>query len=281
MNIPFELYRYQILPRDRYFQGDLFDGVHTVEELLEQKNALFFRALQAVKSLQSERTPIIWKPQLLEEEFSLIRIAPNRSLRRETANFTEEDIENWPSLFIGVWNKPDKQLFFVQQRPEAFQSSETVVRAVASAISAHLHKMQLRVHTEPIVKSIDFWKLVERFEGKITDVRFDLVTPNMSNISEVLTGDIKQLAKDTNTAKTKIELTSDPDSALILNPSNKELSGIVQYSSDGGGNISVKAKGVRKRTSTSDTKSTVELDEVEIQGKSAQEIISLMKTLFE
>jgi len=29
----FELYRYQILPKDRFFEGDLFDGIKTIDEL--------------------------------------------------------------------------------------------------------------------------------------------------------------------------------------------------------------------------------------------------------
>lgn len=36
-NISFSLYRYQILPKDRYFQGDLFGEIKTVEDLIAKK----------------------------------------------------------------------------------------------------------------------------------------------------------------------------------------------------------------------------------------------------
>jgi hypothetical protein len=36
----FDLYRYQILPKDRFAQGELFDGINSVDELIQKKNDL-------------------------------------------------------------------------------------------------------------------------------------------------------------------------------------------------------------------------------------------------
>lgn len=33
----FQLFRYQLLPIDRFLQGDLLTGVSTIEELIERK----------------------------------------------------------------------------------------------------------------------------------------------------------------------------------------------------------------------------------------------------
>lgn len=45
-SIFFNLYRYQLLPKDRFFQGTLFGEINSVEELIEQKNKLFQQQLK-------------------------------------------------------------------------------------------------------------------------------------------------------------------------------------------------------------------------------------------
>ncbi len=37
----FDLYRFQILPLNRYYQGNLFDNINSINELIEKKNQIF------------------------------------------------------------------------------------------------------------------------------------------------------------------------------------------------------------------------------------------------
>lgn len=80
----FELYRYQLLPIDRYLQGDLWSGISSIEELINKKNELFNSALLEVDHFANSRIETATKRLYSQNDFFLFRIAANRSLHRET-----------------------------------------------------------------------------------------------------------------------------------------------------------------------------------------------------
>lgn len=274
----FELYRYQLLPIDRYLQGNLLTGVGSVEELISRKNEFFSEAIKGIKSFSDKRHETITKKLYEEDDFFLLRIAHNRSIHRETKDFRDEVIDNWPSILVAIWNDPAKQLFAVQRRTTAFSSSEVVVKMIINAISSHLSHHHLRAIHEPLFEKQHFWSLLHQHEGKIKSVEFEIITPNMANISGSLSDDLKDFAKSTNSTRNKLKLESDPEAPLHLEESNNTLQGLVNYSSEGGGNISLKIDGIKKTYNTSKTVKEVQLGDMEIQG-SAQEVASVIKEL--
>ena len=94
----------------------------------------------------------------------------------------------------------------------------------------------------------------------------------------LITGYLQDFAKATNSTRNKLKLESDPEAPLHLEESNSTLQGLVDYSSEGGGNISLKVEGVKKTYNTSKTVKEVQLGDMEIQG-SAQEVASVIKEL--
>lgn len=277
----FELYRYQILPIDRFFQGELFSGIKSVDELLEKKNEIFEEKLKAVKNISYRNLQIISKLLHADKNFFLYRLAANRSVTIETKEFKEEEIANWPSFFLGIWNHPEKQIIAIQDRREAFSNTESAVRAFEKSINYLLAINQLRVYVEPLFKEEEFWKIVDRYENRIKEVTFELITPNMANISGALDEDLKNFAKSTNSGKSRLSIASDPSSHLTILESDSQVKGLVEYSSEGGGNISLKVSGLKKRINTSKTKRSFELGEFEISGSSAQEIIEVLRGVLE
>ncbi len=103
----------------------------------------------------------------------------------------------------------------------------------------------------------------------------------MANISGVLSDDLKNLAKGTNTAKTLLEIDADDDSTLHIDKQNKQVGDLVEYASEGGGNISLKAKGVKKRIQTANAVKSVEIGEIEISGDNAERIAEILKRALE
>ena len=274
----FELYRYQLLPIDRFLQGNLLTGVGSVEELISRKNEFFSEAIKGTKNFSDKRHETITKKLYEEDDFFLLRIAHNRSIHRETKDFRDEVIDNWPSILVAIWNHPEKQLFAVQRRTTAFSSSEVVVRMLINAISSQRAHHHLRAIHEPLFEKQHFWSLLHQYEGKIKSVEFEIITPNMANISGSLSDDLKDFAKATNSTRNKLKLESDPEAPLHLEESNNTLQGLVNYSSEGGGNISLKIDGIKKTYNTSKTVKEVQLGDMEIQG-SAQEVASVIKEL--
>jgi hypothetical protein len=273
----FHLYRYQLLPVDRHFQGDLY-GARTVDELLAQKNAIFAKALLAPGAFDGGRTQTATQRLAASGDFLLYRIAANRSLQHETRDFKTEVIDNWPKILLVVWNAPDKQLIAVQHRVSAFRDTESVLKLVFDSIEPFLAKSQLAAIWEPLFEKKVFWDLVDRYKGKIQEVDFEMVTPNMANISAVLPEDLRQFAKRTNAVKSRIAIASDGASALKIEHNDPVVNGLVDYSSEGGGNISLRLAGIKKRIHTSRSVREVSIDEVALQG-TPEDVSAILKDL--
>lgn len=281
----FDMFRYQILPVNRYMQTDMFhDGVNSIDELIAKKNSFFSKALKETSDFSNNKYKILAQALYNDEKekFRLLKIAVERPLNVETKDFKDGTVENWPSILIAVWNLPDKQLVAVQRKTSAFSSTKPAIRILSEALEKTLKPYHLRAIFEPMFEKREFWSLIRKHQGKIKSVEFELITPNMANISSSLSDDLKNLAKQANSTKNKLSLESDDSSALCLNENNPTVQGLVEYSSNGGGGISLKVRGIKKKINTKDSVKAFEIDELEIQGpakKTADIIKDIMKNI--
>jgi hypothetical protein len=273
----FHLYRYQLLPVDRYFQGDLY-GAKSVDELIEKKNEIFSESLGAPGAFVSARTHTVTQSLAKADDFHLYRIAANRSLHHETRDFNTEVIDNWPKILVVIWNAPNKQLIAVQHRVNAFQGTDAVMKLVFDSIEPLLAKNQLTALWEPLFEKQIFWDLVNKYQGKIQEIDFELVTPNMANISGVLPENLRQFAKLTNAVKSHVAITSDRASSLKISQDDPVLNALVEYSSEGGGDISLRLAGIKKKVHTSRSVREVTIDEAVLQG-TPENVASILKEL--
>lgn len=260
----FKVYRYQLLPIDRH-TDDLYSGL-TTNELIERKNSIFAETVPFIRNHRHRGSDLSVRLESTGNDAFVLSIASRRALTRETPDFRVEQIENWPHVTTIILNRPDEQFIVVQDRPAAFTSTDTVVKLIQNATRASLERIGLRLHTERLFRQSYFWELVERFQDKITWIEFEFVTPNMANISSTLSDTLKELAKDTNSSQSNLQLRSDPASALDLSPEDQKVQGLVEYTSQGGGDISIKVKGVRKRIQTSNSVREIELDDLQLSG---------------
>jgi hypothetical protein len=273
----FHLYRYQLLPVDRHFQGDLY-GATTVEELILKKNDVFANALKSPLAFSGGRTQTATQRLAETDDFLLFRIAANRSLQHETRDFQTELIDNWPKILLAIWNAPDKQLIAIQHRTNAFQDTHAALKLVFDSIEPILAKNQLTALYEPLFEKKVFWDLVEKHQGKIQEVDFELITPNMANISGVLPENLKQFAKRTNAVKSHVSIASDGASALRIDATDPVVNALVDYSSEGGGDISIRLAGLKKKLHTSRTVREINVDEAILQG-SPEDVSALLREL--
>ena len=275
--IRFRLYRYQLLPVDRFFQGDLY-GAQSVEDLISRKNWIFAEALAAPGSFASGRTETAAQLLFEENDFLLYRIAANRSLQHETKDFKTELIDNWPKIVVAIWNASDRQLIAVQHRANAFQETDAVLKLIFGSIEPVLSRYQLTALWEPLFEKKVFWDLVEKHKGKIQEIDFELVTPNMANISRVLPENLRDFAQRTNAVRSRVAVASDASSALKVDPKDEVLNSLVSYSSEGGGDITIRLAGVKKKLHTTRTVREVSIDEVQLQGR-PENVASVLKEL--
>lgn len=260
--VTFKVYRYQLLPIDRH-TDDMYSGMSTAE-VIKRKNDLFGESLRFVHEYRHRGTELNVKLERSGNETFVLHLAPNRPLTRETLDSFTEQVDNWPHINAAILNRPDEQYILVQDRAAAFASTDTVVKLIETATRQSLANAGLRLHVEPMFSANYFWNLVEQYAHKITWVGFEFITPNMANISASLSDELKKLSKETNAAKSDLQLTSDASAALNLSQENETVNGLVEYTSQGGGDITLKVKGIRKHFHTSHSPRTVEISELEV-----------------
>ena len=275
----FEIYRFQLLPKDRY-QITLYGDISSVEELIAKKNEIFYSVIKEIEQLQDARKhTLVFSIQHDSEDFILFKVAVNRTVTIETKDFSEEEVANWPSFYIGIWNSPDDQLIYIQKRNAAYQQTDTVANILEKSIADLLSKDQLTILIEPVFRKEDFWTIVSRHKGKLRDIKFELITPNMSNISGGLAEDLKNLAKETNTSRTNFGISAEQGASLKIDKKNDYIEGLVDYASKGGGKISLKVRGYKHRIRTSDSKTYIEIPEIDLRSQTPESIIRVLKAL--
>ena len=93
-NVSFQLYRYQLLPKNRFFQGTLFGEIRTVEDLIENKNILFQQQIKVITDWKGKQSTSKINAKLIyeDETFLLFKFAPKRKAKIENESF---ELENY------------------------------------------------------------------------------------------------------------------------------------------------------------------------------------------
>lgn len=273
----FELYRYQLLPNSQH-QQDLFNEHLTADEIRERKNNYFDQVLDRLPTFRHRGLEIKHKVIYHEAEWFIFKIGAHKSVDRDTEEFRRERIESWPNVTVLVHNAPDTQIIAISRNQRAFASTGTVAKIFERALTPPLRSFGLTVQIKEQFEQNYFWSIVKQHENRITRVRFEMVAPNMANISRVLTLDLKQLNRDSNCQKANIELEALPGAALEITKKNDLINSCVEYSSLGGGDIAIKIKGLKKEVRTSTTVKSVEIDELILRAPS-NDLLGVIKQL--
>ena len=145
-------------------------------------------------------------------------------------------------------------------------------------LSDYLRYKGIELSIESKFKNKEFWSIIGN--RPITKVDFTIVKPNMSRISKTLSTAIKEAIETVDSHTTHVSFKAGKKSSLSnINQSNKDINGMVDYASEGAGNISVKLKGVKHVIKTADMTTTSEISQAEIEG-TPNAIIQFMKSWF-
>ena len=261
----FEIYRYQILPIEQSIQFSLDEEIPAnIDELKAKKNELFHEAIISIPTFEWSRAELIHQILIDNNSEILLRIGAARGLQRTTREFEKETVEDWPNALVYIDNRPDHQIIAIQVEYKAFRKSRTLAKILEDNINNYLRKYLLHVTILPVFDQYEFWQLVDKYPRQITQARFDMVTPNMSNISKNLKLDLTMLGRETNTQETMLELNSDKNSYLVLSRNNKFLQSLVYYISEGGGIAMLKVRSMRRRLSTRDSVKEINIGELKL-----------------
>lgn len=262
----FEVFRYQLVV-DKTLPINMFEKYETAEQVRADKNNILQRVITGdefhFKGGTSELTS---KFMYTDGTMSYYRLGVKRATTLYSKDLSPHSEENYPNLIIAFNNDPTVQKIAIQNNTAAFKDINTVSNIIQETLEEELKPFNLSFYTEPIYDKQEFWNLVRKYPKKIKQLTFDLISPNMANITKNLQLNLKQLYEDTNTHKTKVELNADQESYLEIKEDSKFVNSLVDYSADGGGNIFMRVAGKRKLLHTAQSPEEFNIDKQLLEG---------------
>ena len=276
MKKTFDYYRYQLVPKD-YIEFTIFEKTYSTEEIKANKNIFFTKVLKEVH-FANRKGKLPFKFNMASDNIYWIQLANIKSTTY-ISDFEEHSIMTEPYVNILIDNNPEKQVIAISRNSQAYTSTEQVVDIIQQALSIELKKYNLKLYIAAINEHDSFWNIIKKTGGQVTRIEIEIIKPNLSNISHSLKEDVRTLIEDTNSHLTTLKLESAEDGILSgITPENENLNGIVNYSSEGGGNIKVKVRGQKEliQTKKSIKKMRVKFD-IDIPTNKVDEIKDIVE----
>jgi len=276
--INFHIYRYHLNPiESNTLQLSLFDGVKISKQDLKKKKNEFFNNIIIEKL--STGTPS--NPMTLvhhEQDYFLLKIA-NPKKKTVIKDFKENIYEHEPYVYLIVNNDRTVQKIAISENIESFSSVDATKNMLAKVINRELKPYGLNLEIEKIFDIKDFWAYVKDHKNEIKRIEFEFIKPNLASISKTIPIAFKNLQEQTNAHKAKVAIEA-PEHGYLekINKSNKEISGMVEYSSEGGGNIKIKVKGLNKQLNTAEKPVILQIKEIDLEG-AAEHVLKVYKEI--
>lgn len=264
---PFEVYRYQLVV-NKSVQLTIDSDYSSASDIRAHKNEIFANVIGNERfRFAATKSEITSKHLFSHGDLHVFKMGVKRSIKISRKDFSEDDVENYPNILIAVNNDPKIQKIAIQKSQKAFRDTISVSHIIEQSLDNKLKRENLSFYIEPMFDKQEFWNLVKRHRGKITQLTFDLVSPNMANISKNLKVDLKKMYKDTNTHKTRLQFNSDKANHLEINENSDLINSLVDYSSEGAGNIAMRVKGLRQQLHTAQSVTEFSIDEQLLKSK--------------
>lgn len=278
--INFRLYRYHLLPLSTdESQTSLFPKKKMkTSEVKEKKNIFFNTVLSSLVESKNNSNPI--RLHFQEDEYFVFKIAQKKTARI-TKDFKNETVSNEPYSYIIINNDNKVQKIAISENGEAFSNTDVIKNILSKVFKKELEQYQLNIAIEPLFDSKNFWEYVDKYKDELTYINFQYIKPNLASISKSLPADFKKFAEDVNSHESHLTIKAPVKGVLEnINKKNPVINGLVEYSSEGAGNIKLKVKKIRKHLNTTDKPVIQQIDELEIEG-AAEQVIKLFKTIVE
>jgi hypothetical protein len=282
MSIKFDVYRYQIVPIT-YKQLNLFNRSISLSELKRRKNEYFINALKDIidnNEFEYRNHDIVERILFENKNYLIAQFALDRGkVQLENPDFTEDRFQNYPNFIIAINNDPQKQYIFIEREYKAFRNTFTAAQVIEENINHKLNNFLLNVSINPIFHESDFWSLVEKYPS-IYRLDFDLVAPNLTNISGSLEESVRNWFPDTNTQEIDINMKGSKRFPIKVDKNIEPVSSFAKYVSDGGGEISFRSTEAKGTITTKKVAITFECRDLEIHADGDVENLSdLIKLL--
>jgi hypothetical protein len=275
----FDYFRYQLVPK-KTIQTTIDGVASTYEDIKAKKNDYFAEVLKAVR-FKNSKGDLPYK--LIHDEEKLFYIwLSNIRQKRYIQDFKETIVMTNPFVDILIDNTPTNQVIAISKNIDAFEDSKAVVKILIQTLNRYLDKYNITLHIQAIFQKDEFWHIINARKS-IKKITFEIIKPNISNISDVFRGELRELVEDTNSHQTLIVLNAPDNGALnCINQQNARIDSIVDYSAEGGGNIKVKFLNEKKTYQTEQSiKKEVITTQLIIEHATTSELNNFIQSVIE
>ncbi|HMJ68172.1 MAG TPA: hypothetical protein VK508_04730 [Cyclobacteriaceae bacterium] len=237
--LKFDEYRFHFRP---LVTPDLFNSVESVDDLMSNKTVILREILQSQITFTHRNRQLNYLYTDLGDDLHQFRIANVRTTKIEQ-DFEEVVIENEPSATLFLWNNPNEQKILIESDKTSFQESKVVGRLLERTLNERLkpHKLALSIKLE--IEQSEFWQLVKKYEGKITEIEFNLLYPNLPKSHSVISEELEAVFKSINSPEGSVKFKSENGQALTnLVESNQQINSLNTAASLQGMPIVIKVK---------------------------------------
>jgi hypothetical protein len=276
--INFHIYRYHLLPLDsKSKQIELFENKSlSYEEIKAKKNEFFGKTLDNLTSSKNSSYPL--KLEHSQNGFYLFKIAQKKTTTI-TQNFENLVVDNEPYVYVVINNDPTVQKVAISDNIDAFSNPDVVKNILKKVFRSELLNAGLNIEIEQLFDSVNFWEFISKHKKEITYINFQFIKPNLANISKSLPEVFKNFADNVNSHESQISIKAPEKGTLDnIDKSNKNIEGLVDYTSNGAGSIKLKVKNVRKQLNTKENPVILQIRELDIEGP-AEQVIKLYQTI--
>lgn len=262
----FIVYTYQFSPIVN-FHTRIGEDILSMQERMDRKQEFFQNILDEL--IQNDRIHFRYRnreynhlSRINERGIVILKLANNTNAFIEQ-DFHREALPNHPSCFIIIDNRQDVQHILIEDKAEAFTSTD-VVKSILSTSFAHwLEEYGLEITINKAYQEREFWDTIRQYPQGIQMVRFQMSYPNLPAVWHSVGDMIRESSLETNSHKTSIEFHSQQGELLTLDEHNENLNGLVNASAEGGIPIVLKVSGFRAHKKTGTTEKSIEIDSLE------------------
>jgi hypothetical protein len=153
--------------------------------------------------------------------------------------FAEREIETWraSNFLIDTGDYKEGQKVAMQTRGDV-----GLPLPIVSSLVAHINSVNSSsgwvLEISPMTEAANFWDVVRQYEGALTSITFNFVTPNVLGLRSQLNAGLKDAREKNNAHRVALTMTNEKGN-LELNKEN--IHDAVEYVSEGGGTAKLKA----------------------------------------
>jgi hypothetical protein len=182
--------------------------------------------------------------------------------------FNEEKIEDWPTVpvFISLSNSPTTgQAIAIGTANRVLKKPLPILEALADTLSGRIRPNSFELNVNAISRTSDFWDVVSENKENIENITFTFTAPNLFNANDQLDKELKAASETLNATHLTIGA-ENKAGGIKLTEEQNFTKRAVEYISGGGGQYSMKIKGLQKKVKDGEYVKSVTIDEVTISS---------------